>query len=388
MYLTQEEELMLNGEMGETLQMCMEMLVALGELYGAERLIDVKSVQISGVSYKTIGEAGLMWLSNLEGRVKVPSMLNPAGMDLQRWEEMGISHDFASKQLEIVRKFAEIGVEITCTCTPYYHHEIKMGDHLAWSESSAVCYANSVIGARTNREGGPSAIASALTGKTPLYGLHLDENRVPDVKIIVEGGLSGTDYGALGYVVGELICEMDKKIPIFTTTGNPTDDELKLLGASLAATGSVALYHVEGITPEAKQVSGLDEIVIESSEIKEMYGVDKEPDLVAFGCPHCSENELKEIERMLKGRKVKRETWIFASRKVIEDNKKVVESIEKSGVKVFADTCMVVSPLCENFSCILVNSGKAYRYVRTLCGLESILLPTQECIEWACRPSS
>ena len=159
------------------------------------------------------------------------------------------------------------------------------------------------------------------------------------------------------------------------------------MGASLAATGSVALYHVEGVTPEATHdISGVEEIVVEEREIKELYNTkDVEADLVAFGCPHCSEYELKEIEKMLRGRKVKRETWIFTSKEVITQNKEVVESIEKSGAKVFADTCMIVSPACERFSCILVNSGKAYRYARTLCGLDSILLPTKECVEWACR---
>jgi predicted aconitase len=145
----------------------MEILVALGDIYGAERLVSVRSVQIAGVSYKNIGEAGLEWISDLQGQVVVPSILNPAGMDLCCWKEMGVRDEFAQKQQRTIEAYRRLGVTIDCTCTPYQIYQgptslAGRGDHLAWSESSAVFYANSVIGARTNREGGPSALAAAL----------------------------------------------------------------------------------------------------------------------------------------------------------------------------------------------------------------------------------
>ncbi|HUW68557.1 MAG TPA: aconitase X, partial [Candidatus Nanoarchaeia archaeon] len=176
MHLTREEEAILEGERGPTLQKAMEILTALGEIYGADGLVPIKSAQIAGVSYKTIGDAGFEWISDLEGTVVVPSMLNPAGMDLTRWQEMGIDEEFASKQIQIIEAYRRLGVRCECTCTPYHIDNTlaKFGDHLAWSESSAVSYANSVIGARTNREGGPSALSAALIGKTPNYGYHLD----------------------------------------------------------------------------------------------------------------------------------------------------------------------------------------------------------------------
>ena len=158
MYLSREEEGIYQGEQGETLRRMMEILVALGDIYGADRLVPVRSVQIAGVSYKNIGEAGLEWISDLQGRVAVPSILNPAGMDLCRWKEMGIGDEFAKKQQQTIEAYRKLGVAIDCTCTPYQIYDLaSLGDHLAWSESSAVSYANSVIGARTNREGGPSA---------------------------------------------------------------------------------------------------------------------------------------------------------------------------------------------------------------------------------------
>src|SRR5512137_3075010 len=204
MYLSGEEEGIYQGEKGETLRRMMEILVALGDIYGAERLVPVRSVQIAGVSYKNIGEAGLEWISDLEGRVVVPSILNPAGMDLCRWQEMGIDEEFALKQQQTIEAYRRLGVTIDCTCTPYqiYKGLARRGDHLAWSESSAVSYANSVIGARTNREGGPGALAAALVGKTPCYGFHLAKNRKPQIVIALKddtANWSNADYGALGY---------------------------------------------------------------------------------------------------------------------------------------------------------------------------------------------
>ena len=221
MYLSREEEGIYQGERGETLHSMMEILVALGDIYGAEQLIPVKSVQIAGVSYKNIGEAGLEWISDLQGRVVVPSILNPAGMDLCRWKEMGIGEEFALKQQETIEAYRRLGVTIDCTCTPYqiYDDLASRGDHLAWSESSAVSYANSVIGARTNREGGPSALAAALVGKTALYGYHLDENRRPTHLVEVEADLRGSDYGALGFLVGRIVKD---GVPFFRLQGAPS----------------------------------------------------------------------------------------------------------------------------------------------------------------------
>src|SRR5512135_3477137 len=143
MFLTKEEERIYNGEAGQTLQKMMEILVALGDIYGADKLIPVKSAQIAGVSYKTIGDAGLEWISDLEGKVKVPAVLNPMGMDREAYADMGIEATFARKQEEIIRAYEKLGIRAECSCTPYYLDRPKFGDHLAWSESSAVCFANS-----------------------------------------------------------------------------------------------------------------------------------------------------------------------------------------------------------------------------------------------------
>jgi hypothetical protein len=306
MQLLPDEEAILAGESGETRQQMMEILVALGKVFSAERLVPIQSAQVSGASYKTIGEAGLEWLSLLDARVSVPTVLNPVGMDRVLWREMEISPDFAKKQEAVIAAYARLGIKLECTCTPYYIYQTRFGDHLAWSESSAVAYANSVIGARTNREGGPSALAAAIIGKTPWYGLHCVAERKPQIVVNVEDAAGWDEpalYGALGYLAGKSIGD---RIPLIRGL-RPKRDQLKALGAAMAASGAVALFHVEGITPEARifqyDLSGLESITVEPGEILSL--MQKIPaDAVALGCPHCSSGELRKIAGLLEGRNV------------------------------------------------------------------------------------
>jgi predicted aconitase len=389
MYLTKEEEQILNGEAGETLRQAIEILVSLGDIYGADRLIPIKSAQIAGVSYKTIGDAGLEWISDLKREVKVPSILNPAGMDLKAWERLKIPPEFAEKQKAIIKAYEKLGIRCECTCTPYTLKDfnIAYGDHLAWSESSAVSYANSVIGARTNREGGPSALSAALIGKTANYGLHLDENRLPQIAIDIEFPLETSDYGALGYVIGKLV---GNKIPIFYLKDRPEPEELKALGAAMAASGAVALYHVKGITPDSVNLDfevPEEKINIERTQLEEVYEsrkkVTEEPDLITIGCPHCSAAELEMIAGLLNGRRVSKEVWIFTSRELANRYPEYIRVIEQSGAKVVCDTCMVVSPATNSYSCVMVNSGKAFAYVPGMCGAEVVYGNLEACIEEA-----
>ena len=298
---------------------------------------------------------------------------------------MGIDPDFAEKQQAVVAAYERLGIRLDCTCTPYYLYETRYGDHLAWSESSAVSYANSVLGARTNREGGPSALAAALVGKTPCYGLHLAKNRVPQMVIDVHADTSGwgiAEYGALGFYAGKLA---GNRIPYFRSI-RPEPDQLKAIGAAMAATGAVALYHVEGTTPEAQKnrfdLSGLDTVPVEQAEIAGLFS-DIPVDAVAVGCPHCSPAELAEIARLLTGKVVTKPFYVFAAQGVIDRNARVVDSIEKSGARVFADTCMVVSPAMEQYRSIMVNSGKALAYVPNMCGGHARIGTIADCIRVA-----
>jgi predicted aconitase len=407
MYLTKEEEAIYDGGQGPTLQKMMEILVALGDIYGADKLIPVKSAQIAGVSYKTIGDAGLEWISDLEGKAAVPAVLNPMGMDRDAWADMRVEKKFAEKQELIIKAYERLGISAECTCTPYYLERPRFGDHLAWSESSAVCFANSVLGARTNREGGPSALAAALVGKTANYGLHVRENRYPTVTVKVKEPLKGAEYGALGYVVGPKVGD---GIPIFELKSTPSEDELKHLGAALAASGAVALFHVLNVTPEQyilpadrmevgrKELSGEDDwqvptryflprdrIDADMSAIKGLMREHTEPDLIALGCPHASKEEMEEILGALKGRNVKKEVWVCTGRSVGAKNQALVDELKARGIKVLYDTCMVVSPAASHFKRMMVNSGKALKYTPAMCGVDAVLGTTEECIEEACR---
>jgi len=254
MKLASEEQEMLDGKHGKAARKSMEILTTLGEIFDAECMVGVHGVQIAGVSYANLGEAGLEFLSEMaeDGKVRVLTTLNPAGMDRENWQALGIKEDFAKNQNRVIDAFARMGIITTCSCTPYFIGNVPhYGQHIAWAESSAVCYANSVLGARTNREGGPSALASALTGKTPKYGYHLDENRCGQISFKVNAQIKGTDeFGVLGKVVGDKLIEVGKKVPYIMGVPAATVDELKSFCASVATYGGVALFHMEGITPE------------------------------------------------------------------------------------------------------------------------------------------
>ncbi|HTY15852.1 MAG TPA: aconitase X catalytic domain-containing protein [Methanoregulaceae archaeon] len=384
MELDREDELVLSGEFGDTPRLMMEMLVALGKVFGAERMVPIRSAQVSGASYKTIGKYGLEWLKNLKARVAVPTVLNPVGMDRKRWREMGISPEFAKKQAEVIDAYDRLGVRLDCTCTPYYNAITQYGDHIAWSESSAVAYANSVIGARTNREGGPGALAAAIIGKTPFYGLHIVGNRKPGLVIATdpEERHDTAWYGALGYLAGK---EAGNGIPYFRGI-RPDRDQMKALGAAMAASGAVALFHVEGITPDARVFSydtrHLETIHIDRETIGSVFS-EIPVDAVAIGCPHCSPEELATAARLLQGKRVKIPVLIFTSGPVKAASVDEVEVIERSGARVFTDTCMVVSPCMDNYRSIMVNSGKAFAYVPNMCGAVARIGTIRECIDVA-----
>jgi hypothetical protein len=383
MYLTKEEEKLLESD-NDTVRKCMEILVALGEIFEADKLIKVNSVQISGISYQNIGDAGLEWFESLEGKFVVPAMVNPAGMDIQRWKEMGIDEGFYRKQIRIIEALKKLGAEETLTCTPYYLHIPDLGEHVAWAESNAVVYANSVIGARTNRESGISALASGIIGKTPNYGLHIDENRKPTVIVEVSAELSNeADLSVVGYIAGE---RLTGHVPYFRFRKKLPVDWLKLLGASLAAKGNTAIFHVENQTPEWNLCeSNLEKIEIDDVELSEFSVNGCEPDLIALGCPHMSSDEIKYLLEIMekKGGKVKKDFWIFTSRRVLEETRDLVERIESFGAKVFTDTCMVVSPATEAYECVMVNSGKALTYLPKLRKVDVTLGSMKDCIDEA-----
>lgn len=381
--LTGEQEQMLSGKRGEAVRKSMEILVALGDIYDAEKLIPVSNAHISGISIKTIGDAGLKYLeemSELGARTKIPATLNPACMDLERWRELGIPVNLAEKQLRIINAFKKMGVAPTCTCTPYLEKPPVFGEHLAWSESSAVIFANSVMGARSNREGSPSALASAITGLTPEYGYHLEENRRGNLKVIPEPQLfedaETWHYSVLGYWIGKSFPE---SVPVIKGV-HPTQDQLKAMGAAMAASGAITLYHIPGLTPEAKRKPEICEVKEsvnfgkkEFEDVVAQLDQVQDTDLTCIGCPHCSLEELEKIS----GKIPKNETWICLSRELMKRAKKRIKLAENT--KLVCDTCMVVAPMKEiGYSSIAVDSAKAAHYIPTLVGAKVHFAPLNE----------
>ena len=405
--LTGEEQAALAGRDGPAVQKAMQIITALAEIYEASRLVPIASAQIAGVSYKNLGEAGLEFLEEWAAagaRVRVPAFMNPAGMDLERWPEMGIAAEFARKQQRVVDALLSMGVALTCTCTPYLAGYVpQAGEHLAWSESSAVSFANSVLAARSNREGGPSALAAAITGRTAAYGLHLLENRwathIIEVRCRVR---SASDFGALGYLVGS---QVEDGVPYFrfrgkgSLTTEPPVEELMALGAAMAASGAVALYHIEGVTPQAQKALGRGQTaspsipvlpVIHIDDLSEGYGALNSPlheiDFVSLGCPHSSLKDIERVAALLDGKRVRATLWISTSRQVRSQAQRhgLVKRIEAAGGKVFADTCMVVAPIeGMGFRAMATNSAKAAFYSPTHSGLQRRFGTLEQCIEAA-----
>jgi len=397
---TQEEQKMLSGEFGRATRKAMEILNALGAIYDADRMVPVSSVQISGVSFDNLGDAGLDFLAEMAaggGKVKVLTTLNPAGMDIENWQALGIDPDFARNQERVIDAYARMGVITTCSCTPYLFGNLPhFGEHIAWAESSAVCYANSVLGARTNREGGPSALAAALTGRTPRYGLHLDENRRPGLTVQVNADLPDTrDFGALGVALGKAIeARKTKAIPFIRGISSASVDQLKSFCASVATYGGLAMFHMEGITPECDRYPvpeetltlGADDLAAVNRALT-LVPAEGDVDFVSLGCPHLSLTEIQRVAEKLEGRQVHKTFWITTSRPVkrIADQMGYSAIIEKAGAVFAVDTCCVVAPIKGRFKALATDSAKACYYAAAKNGSQTRFLAFDDVIEEALK---
>jgi predicted aconitase len=366
----------------------MKILVRLGELFDATRLIPISSAHVSGVSYKTLGDAPVDFLealANAGAEAKVKATLNPHGVD-RDYLCQKLPSELCLKQRGVREHFERMGFKPSLTCTPYYLEKPKRGSHLAWAESSAVVYSNSVMGAWTNREGGPSALAAAIIGKTPNYGVHKTENRQPEVLVRVEAPLQAeVEYGALGILLGKIL---EDKIPVIQGLRDAPRDNLKQLGAALASTGMVNMfYHKKTDKPMDRQ----EKISVDAKDIKRTIEdltltSTQKPDLVFLGCPHCSLNEIRQIANLMSTRRIKNgtELWVCTSQYMEEKAGRHIEKIEKSGAHVITDTCAVVTWTDKlGIKTIMTNSAKTAHYAPTLNNAKTILAPLKNCLKTA-----
>jgi predicted aconitase len=361
MLLTREDEALLNGEHGEGAEIAMSVLVKLGEMYGADKMLNIENVHIDGAAYGWINDSGLELvekLCNSGASFRVPATLNPSSIDFDMWKELKVPSWVAEKQFRLANALKKMGAAPTWTCAPYqYGADIRFGQNVAWGESNAVGFANTVVGARTERLGDLADVCSAIVGKYPNFGLYRDENRLG--QILFEPSkkdletFDQTDYGILGFFIGSIA---EAKVPVVSgIPRNVTTDQLKSYCAAAAVGGSVGLSHLCGVTPEAKTVADAfhgsrpeERIAIETDQLehtRQKLSTLKGDgaDVICLGCPHCSVQELTRLARLLKGKKVKKDVrlLILTSRaaKTLAAEMGAVETIESSGGKVIADTC-------------------------------------------------
>ena len=393
MHLTEEETSMLNGEKGPAVQKAMQILVALGEGFGAERLVPVNNVHMAGSSVLVAEEAGTRFVEDIRkrgGTFVTQVTTNPTAVDPTQWKEIGIPESDSILQVRLTAAYAGMGANTCNTCIPYLAGNMpRFGEHMAWGESSAVVFANSVCGARTNREGGPSGLASALTGRSPEYGFHLKENRYGHFQIKIETELRDmTDYGTLGYFAGKIA---GQDTPVFTgMPSTPTLEELKALSAALAASGAVSMFHAVGVTPEAPTVQeafgGREPAKVlvfgDAEKQQAENALNKEPsdyvDWILVGCPNASVQEMREVAEALEGKKVHKDValWVTTSGSMyaMAERMGYIDTIKNAGGVVVRETCpflarsRVIAPN-KGYKTLTTNSAKMAFYAPGQFGL-------------------
>jgi hypothetical protein len=405
MHLTDREKAMIDGNAGAAVRMAMSILTDLGDAVGAEEMAEIVHVHTDSGFY--LGDAGLEFvehLTELGGEVAVPTTMNNTSFDLERGRSYGVSQDLYEKIKRIENAHLKMGAIPTWTCAPYQDGIVpRFGSRVAWSESNAIAFVNSVIGARTNRTGDLIDICSAITGRYPKFGLYLDENRKAEI-LIKCGNLSEnilTDpasFPLLGYLAGHEAG--NKVLAIEGIPGTVSVDSLKGLGAAAASSGSIALFHVIGVTPEAHtremclKEKGLQNSIsvtpgmIKNMEEKLWTATEERIDWVGFGCPHFSFSEFRELAGLIRGRKINKDVdvTVFTSRNIYAWVKKmgILKILKDAGIRVYTDGCLLLYP--ENMGhtgTMMTNSAKAANYIYSQAGLKAAYGSIKDCVDSA-----
>jgi predicted aconitase len=402
--LTDEERRIVDGAFGKALQECIGFLVDYGKAVGANRLIPIASVHAAGAGYNTTGEAArgfLRRLAEMGLKAAVPATLNPIALDLQRWDSVQkLPKSLHEKQLSLNEAFRALGFIGIYSCKPYWtHYAPKLRQNVVSSEHNVVSYANTVIGARTNFESNIVSVVAALVGRIPFYGLYLDENRHPRLKIRVDAKLNDEiDWRCLGVAAARRV---DGRIPYFYgVTPRPTDASARALCASFGPPWtSVPMLHVENFSAEWEtarpHTADMEEFSISSDEIRrvrdELFAAtDERIDLVALGCPQASVDEIQIVADGLRAGRVAEGTrlwvWTDAETRAEAEALGLVSAIHEAGGEVIADTCGCAA-------CPIDRSAHGVRHVATdstksvgflnRSGLKAHLGSVGECIDAA-----
>jgi predicted aconitase len=397
MYLDKEAERILKGEKGWAKAKALEVIVKVGEALGAKGLVKIKHAHISGVSYSNIGDAGLDLIRKFyeEGaKFSVPATVNPIGLDLDDPSFFNVDKEYIEKQSLILKYLKDMGADLILSCIPYEINVVKKynllpGDHVAWGESNAVIYANSVLGLRTNREGGPLALMAAISGYTYNFGLHEDKNRIPEVEYVVEEPKKGFNE-ALAGVLGEAIAGVhDLTSPPLVRAPMRKKLCFKEFFAALGAAGDIGMVYIPGLTPERlpegwrpQERVAVEAFVLEARLDSLRPKSPDDVDLIYVGCPHMGADEITELYLLLKSLgRVRKKFVVSMPRSLIFDKrvKDIVDELSGLGVKVLKDTCLIVSPLNLKDIGVLTNSYKAYFYLKRR-GARVYLAPLEDIV--------
>ena len=386
--LTTRDSAVLAGDHGPAAQLAMSIVVRMAEIYGAELLMDVTQAHIDSTLY--LGDATLEFaerLASLGARVAVPTSLNVSGVDECGWREWAVSPEWAAKAARQMLAYEQMGAIPTWTCAPYQTHlRPVFGQQIAWGESNAIAFANSVIGARTERYPDLLDICCAITGRVPAVGLHLTEHRAGELLlrlIDVPERLQQDDqfFAVLGHLVGKLAGDL---IPVVDgIVVRPAEDQLKAFSAAVASSGRVALFHLVGVTPEAPT---LDEafrgrapqrsLEITMADLRaardELTTADgRELDMVILGSPHFSLAEFAQLAPLVRGRRAHaRVKFLITSSRLMReqaDERGVLAPILEFGARITLDTCILTSPMLPpDIRTLMTNSAKYAYYAPSL----------------------
>ena len=408
MRLTHEEQEMLDGKRGEALREAIAYQLKVGTFWGAERFVPITNAHMMA-DIEVMGDAGLGYLKRAceqHTRCSVPITTNARCMDFAYVEKLGQDRAEAKKEHQVINFLRKMNVVTTDTCINYQTvYQPHIGEHVAWGDTGTVIYANSVFGARTNFEGGPAALAAAVTGRTPEYGFHLERHRKGTISVRLEARLDDlADWGAVGKIVGEKH-QNYYAVPVFHGMGRaPVADELKHLGCALASYGSMAMFHMVGVTPEAPTQEAafggntpMDEIVITDADLEKVYAdynlKDRSANLVVFSGPQLSLFEMKELSERFSGRKVHAGTQVFvttaSSVKKSAADLGYLAVLEGAGVTVLEGVCFYILQnlsgmrVANGWTNMVSNSAKIVNIIGAH-RFNTILRRTQACVDIAC----
>jgi predicted aconitase len=395
----------LNGEHGPAAKFAMKIIIRMAEVYDANRLMDIDAAHIDSSLY--MGDATLEFaehLVSLGARVVVPSTLNVSGVDEHGWRAWSVPPDWAEKARRQMAAYVTMGCVPTWTCAPYQtEHRPHFGQQIAWGESNAIAFANSVIGARTERYPDLLDICAAITGRVPAVGYHLEENRRGQIHmplVDVPRQLQEDDgfYPVLGHLVGKVAQD---KVPVLTGFEvSPIEDQLKAFGAAAASSGTVGLYHVVGITPEAPTIAaafyGIEpervvDVTMETlraarAELSTAEG--EKLDMVVLGSPHFSLSEFQRLAPLLEGRgKAPQVEFLITSSRAmttLAEKTGSLETLKQFGGRITLDTCILTTPMLpDEIRILMTNSAKYAYYAPGMLNTQVVFGSLEDCVRSA-----